>query len=314
MRNRLLISGLAASGALETGFLSYTKLVPDLLTTFCTDNTCSNVLSGPYSTIPVINVPLVSVAFFSYAAVSFLALSPYLKKNTIIVEDTIKNIIDPTLLFIVTSMATFSCYLMALLFFIIHEKCNFCFFSAFVSLSMAVIAWNSDVAMNHPKQSVIKGASIGMTALSSLALFFTTSIIYFSNGQSAEASTAVAGQILTEIEQNKNKQQSPPSITTHSTNQAIELSNRMNALGSKMYGAYWCSHCFSQKQILGVEAFKQLQYLECDKEGKDTQFFVCLDKKIPGYPTWEISGQFYPGEKTVNELLSLVEKIEKEKQ
>lgn len=107
MRSRLLISGLAASGALETGFLSYTKLVPDLLTTFCTDNTCSDVLSGPYSTIPVINVPLVSVAFVSYAAVSFLALSPYLKKNTIIVEETIKKIIDPTLLFIVTSRQHF---------------------------------------------------------------------------------------------------------------------------------------------------------------------------------------------------------------
>jgi len=314
MKSRLLITGLAASGALETGFLSYTKLVPDLLTTFCTDNTCSNVLSGPYSTIPVINVPLVSVAFISYAAVAVLALSPYLKKKTNIEESTIKNIIDPTLLFVVTAMATFSCYLMTLLFFVIQEKCNFCFFSAFVSLSMAVIAWNSEIAVNHPKASIIKGTSIGMTALSSIFLFFTTSIIYFSNGQSVEASTAVAGQILSEIEQNKNKQLSPPSITTHSSDKAKELSNRMNTLDSKMYGAYWCSHCFNQKQTLGAEAFKQLQYVECDKEGKDTQFFICQDKKIPGYPTWEISGQYYPGEKTVDELLSLVEKIEKGKQ
>ena len=280
MRSRLLISGLAASGALETGFLSYTKLVPDLLTTFCTENTCSNVLSGPYSTIPVIDVPLVTVAFVSYTAVVALALSPYLKKD--IFETTMKNIIDPALLFIVTSMATFSCYLMTILFFVIHEKCNFCFFSAFVSLSMAVIAWNSDVVSNQPKDkaSVIKGTSICMTALSSLFLFYTTSIVYFSNTQSAEASTAVAGQILSEIEQNKSKQISPPTITTHSSPKAIELSTRMNALDSKMYGAYWCSHCFNQKQILGEEAFKNLNYLECDKEGKDTQYFVCRDKKV----------------------------------
>jgi hypothetical protein len=38
-----------------------------------------------------------------------------------------------------------------------------------------------------------------------------------------------------------------------------------------MFGAYWCSHCINQKEILGREVFTGtsavLQYIECDADG-----------------------------------------------
>jgi hypothetical protein len=89
----------------------------------------------------------------------------------------------------------------------------------------------------------------------------------------ASASTAPAAQYL--------ESRSPPAITTHSSPQAIELAKKLKDLNSKMYGAYWCSHCYNQKQELGQEAFYQnIPYIECDKEGFDSQYPLCKANKV----------------------------------
>lgn len=82
-----------------------------------------------------------------------------------------------------------------------------------------------------------------------------------------------------------------------------------------MFGAYWCSHCFNQKQELGKEAYEKglVNYVECAKDGVNSEFLFCRQMNIPGYPTWEIDGQLYPGEKTVEELEKLLSLIEKKK-
>ena len=81
----------------------------------------------------------------------------------------------------------------------------------------------------------------------------------------------------------------------------------LEKLDAKMYGAYWCSHCFNQKQEFGKEAFyEHITYLECDKEGTDSKYSVCRARDIPGYPTWEIGGRLYPGEKTIGEIEKIV--------
>ena len=84
-------------------------------------------------------------------------------------------------------------------------------------------------------------------------------------------------------------------------------------MDAKMYGAYWCSHCFNQKQNLGLEAKSYFEYIECDKEGENSQNSLCKSKKVPGYPTWEINGELYPGEKEIDELDKLLTSIEKNK-
>lgn len=61
--------------------------------------------------------------------------------------------------------------------------------------------------------------------------------------------------------------------------------------GVKMYGAYWCPKCNQQKKMFGKEAFRKIQYVECDPRGADANPELCLNKKIQKYPTWEFSDE-----------------------
>lgn len=58
--------------------------------------------------------------------------------------------------------------------------------------------------------------------------------------------------------------------------------------GAIFYGAFWCSHCQSQKKLFGSSA-KLLPYVECSTLDGNAQTQICKDKKIEGYPTWEFA-------------------------
>lgn len=61
--------------------------------------------------------------------------------------------------------------------------------------------------------------------------------------------------------------------------------------GAKMFGAYWCPHCQSQKDIFG-SSWKHVDYVECSLPNRAGQTQVCIDEGITSYPTWEFaSGQ-----------------------
>ena len=132
----------------------------------------------------------------------------------------------------------------------------------------------------------------------------------------AEASTAPAAQAMAAAEASGKSieelvPEEAPKITSRSSPRAMKVGKRLEALNAKMYGAFWCSHCNNQKQELGVEVAKQFEYIECDKDGANTQYKLCRSTKITGYPTWEIKGELYPGEKDLGELESLLSSIEK---
>ena len=87
-------------------------------------------------------------------------------------------------------------------------------------------------------------------------------------------------------------------------------------MDAKMYGAYWCSHCFDQKEVFGKQVFNKdesskfnIEYVECAKDGSNSQTKLCKSKEVPGYPTWEIKGKLYPGEQELDELEDLVKSI-----
>ena len=69
-----------------------------------------------------------------------------------------------------------------------------------------------------------------------------------------------------------------------------------------MYSAYWCPHCHDQKQLFGEKAVKELAVVECAEDGKDNQYKLCREKKIEGFPSWEIKGKIYSGVKDLNDL------------
>ena len=75
--------------------------------------------------------------------------------------------------------------------------------------------------------------------------------------------------------------------------------------GAKMYGASWCTHCAAQKKMFG-DAFKNVNYVECAQESNpQAQTPACQAAGIQGYPTWEVGGQKYPGEITLEKLSQL---------
>jgi len=98
----------------------------------------------------------------------------------------------------------------------------------------------------------------------------------------------------------------PPVVTKSSSPEALALAQHLKSIGATMYGAFWCSHCYGQKQALGVQATEEfLTYVECDKKGAYNKRDFCKEKKVPGFPTWEINGELFPGEKSLEDLAKL---------
>lgn len=55
--------------------------------------------------------------------------------------------------------------------------------------------------------------------------------------------------------------------------------------GAIFYGAFWCSHCQTQKKMFG-SSVKFLPYVECSTPDGSNQTKECTDKGVTGYPTW----------------------------
>ena len=94
-------------------------------------------------------------------------------------------------------------------------------------------------------------------------------------------------------------------VTSESTNESIELAKYLNDKGVVKYSAYWCPNCLNQSELFGKQAYKELNVVECAKDGKDSQTQLCLDKKIKGFPTWEINGKLILGVLSLRDLSNL---------
>ena len=101
----------------------------------------------------------------------------------------------------------------------------------------------------------------------------------------------------------------PPMISASSSERSKKLADQLAAAKSNLYGAYWCTHTFDQKELLGKEAFGKIPYIECAKDGENSQMATCKDKKIRVVPTWEINGELFEGERTMDDLERILQKI-----
>ena len=128
-----------------------------------------------------------------------------------------------------------------------------------------------------------------------------------------------------------------PEVTTTSPPNAANLARRLKDAGARMYGAFWCSHCFDQKQAFGKQAMVSFPYVECfpdgfrqasetpgrtyllhrlgfparpascERCGVGTLQGVrvepaCGEAGIEGFPTWIINGKQYVGEQSFDKL------------
>ena len=94
-------------------------------------------------------------------------------------------------------------------------------------------------------------------------------------------------------------------VTSESTKESIELAKYLKNNGVVKYSAYWCPNCLNQSELFGKQAYKELNVVECARDGKNSQTQLCIDKKIQGFPSWEINGKIIIGVKTLKELSKL---------
>ena len=78
--------------------------------------------------------------------------------------------------------------------------------------------------------------------------------------------------------------------------------------GSKMYSAWWCSHCREQKALFG-KSFKIIEkggaHVECSPDGTQTFSQYCIDQGVQGTPTWmSADGEFLGNRMSLEELSS----------
>ena len=94
-------------------------------------------------------------------------------------------------------------------------------------------------------------------------------------------------------------------VNSESTKESIALAKYLKDNGVVKYSAYWCPNCLDQSEIFGKKAYKELNVVECARDGKNSQTQLCIDKKIEGFPSWEINGKIIIGVRTLKELSEL---------
>jgi uncharacterized membrane protein len=286
--SRPLIGAIAIAGTILTAYLTITKLTGGDVACGVGDaetlkTGCKSVLDSPYAT--VLGLPLSLFGFLAYGSMSVASLGPLLVKpegN----KSFRKQLDEWTWLFLLaggTSMAVFSAYLMYILATELQSVCYYCIGSAAFSLSLMGL---SIFGREWEEVGQIFFVPI---VVAMITLVGTLGVYANINQPRAE------GRIP--IEQFTTTPQPPYGwkITSESGASEIELAEHLTTVGAKMYGAFWCPHCFDQKQIFGQEAFKKVTYIECDPRGKNPQPEVCVAAEIQSYPSWEVNGKKLSG-------------------
>lgn len=303
LSNKNIIGGLASVGLLETMYLTYEKYYSGNegnALAFCSSSStgassCMSVLDSSYAMIGTTGIPLSAVGVAAYGLVVALAFAGNASTSLLLTS-------------LITTMATVSVFLISLLVTTLHQSCIYCYLSATICLSMAYLTiFNKN--NNNQKNAAVLPSILTGTAVS--FLLFASSSDVSQQAQLVASSTTgvVTSSVIVADDNNAQKKlYSPPPVTTTSSKEAMDVAQQLKNAGAKLYGAYWCSHCYDQKQSLGQPAVSYIQYIECSKDGINSQTPICKSNDIPGYPTWEINGQFYPGEQSLEELNEILHK------
>ncbi len=94
-------------------------------------------------------------------------------------------------------------------------------------------------------------------------------------------------------------------VSSESTKDSIELAKYLKDNGVVKYSAYWCPNCLNQSELFGKQAYRELNVVECARDGINSQTQLCIDKKIKGFPKWEINGKLILGTLSLKELSKL---------
>jgi uncharacterized membrane protein len=282
--SRLLIGITAILGICVTAYLTWVKLSNNGV---CGTEGCQIVLTSAYANVG--NFPLTGLGLLSYVAVAVMAFAPTLinPKTKKAAHNQLNNLSWLGLLLAGVGMAVFSGYLMYLLAFVIKAVCPFCIASAiftFVIFGLTLFGHDwEDIG-----QVIFLGMAAALVSLLVSLVFYNTAI--GSEINSLAPTTAAEPGIGWEIKSTSGAAE-------------IELAKHLTQKGAKMYSAYWCPHCYEQKQLFGKQAWEQITNIECANDAKkNPQPEACTKAGIKGFPTWIIDGKLEPGVKKLNKL------------
>lgn len=304
--SRPIIGAIAIAGAILTAYLTVTKLTGT--GPVCTAEAagagagCGGVLNSPYAEI--FGLPLSLFGCLAYLSMAVFALVPLAinRDRSKELKRQLENWTWWLLLAGSTAMAVFSGYLMYILATELKTVCPYCIGSALFSLSLLVLT-----LMGRDWEDLGQILFIGIM-VAVLTLVGTLGVYANVNATANKDATEVVdadGLIAIPLPTTNPEPPNGWEITTTSGASEIALAKHLTASGIKKYGAYWCPHCYEQKQLLGKEAFAEIDYIECAPDGKNPQPDVCQAVGIQSFPTWEINGKLEPGVKTAAELAEL---------
>lgn len=309
--SRPIIGAIAIAGAVLTAYLTITKLTGS--GPACSINAgaaadtaagCGGVLNSAYATVFGLPLSLFGcLAYLSMAAFALvpLAIDPEKQKG---LKRQLENYSWWLLLAGSIAMAVFSAYLMYVLATELKTLCPYCIGSALFSLSLLIFTITGR-DWEDLGQIMFTGLIVGL-----LTIVVTLGIYSNVNSPIAQANSAAEvvdadGLIAIPEAQGQPKPPKGWEITTTSGEAEMALAKHLSETGAKKYGAFWCPHCYDQKQLFGKEAFADVDYVECDPQGENPQRDVCMAKGVQSFPTWEIDGKLYPGTKELDELAEL---------
>lgn len=294
-------SVVAAAGTLECVYLSVLSWNNATAEVACSaGGSCASVLSSEYAKL--LGLPLPLFGALGYAAVAFMAW----KWASETQEDTTWRdfALNASWMF-----AGGSLWLMILLHGIMKQDCDWCHVSALLSFTVAGLVTASIPATTRMKCA--KGAAT-FAAASALGL----GVVQVGPDLFKERTQAQAFDLP----------YSEAVVHEESSERARILASRLRDAGAKMYGAFWCGHCYEQKESFGKQALEVLPYVECYPDGfrrgfgtaendsgkKDTPLAkACVDAQIDGFPTWVVGGERLEGEQTFDQLEKALDKLEK---
>ncbi len=306
--SRPIIGTIAIAGAVLTTYLTFTKFTgaaPACGVDAAPGAGCGGVLDSAYAT--VFGLPLSLFGCLAYLSMAAFALIPLgisqeRQKN---LKKQVENLTWWLLLAGSIAMTVFSGYLMYVLATELKTVCPYCIGSALFSLSLLIVTLTGRDWEDFG-QILFTGFIVALlTIVVTLGIYSgVNSPLAQANGTAEEV---VDADGLIAIPKPSASPQPPKGwdISTTSGAAEMELAKYLTATGAKKYGAFWCPHCFEQKQLFGKTAFAEIDYIECDPQGQNPQREACIAAGIQCFPTWEIDGKFYPGTKTLPELAEL---------
>lgn len=219
-------AALGGVGLVETAYLTYLKLTGS--EAFCPvgEGSCNTILTSDFSS--VFGVPLPLFGMIAYGCVAFLGIQLSEKEMTF---DPVRTDGEVTLVALTTSMAVASAYFLYILNTEFNgETCLFCLASATLSFSLFFISLKT---FGFKELQKLLGLQLTIASLVVIAL--TASY----NTAQSDSSLLETELPYVEIE-----------ITNESSPFAIALAKYLHSIGAKLYGAFWCSHCQDQKEVI----------------------------------------------------------------